>query len=163
MKTIVALILSCASVFAADTNDVRVVSTVKTNVELGSETTTDVFTRGGQTNLVRQAKTKAGAVQIRIHQFYHAGSLVGDFVAMPNSSGLRTEAGSPYGVAFEFGPSREMKSAVIGTKDGDILDRFICTNGVFYPDESSRIRKAKEFLGTVNQEAEQLIEKLRDK
>jgi hypothetical protein len=163
MSALIALILSCASVFAGATNDIRIVSTTKTNVQTGSVTITDVYTRNGQTNLVRDTKTKAGALQIRVHRFYHAGSLVGDFVAMPDSSGLTIEAGSPYGVSFEFGPSRELKSAVIGTKDGEILDAFACTNGVFYPDESSRIRKANAFMEGAKQEAEQLLDKLRDK
>jgi hypothetical protein len=180
MKIIVALILCCASAFAGDTNGVRVVSRVKTNVETGSVTTTDVFACDGQTNLVCQTKTKAGVVQIRIHRFYHAGSLVGDFVAMPDSSGFTTEAGSSYSMSFEFGPSREVKSAVIGTKDGEIFDVFTFTNGVFYPDESSRIRKANAFFGDLRgllspahvtntppedfgREVEQFIQKHRDK
>jgi hypothetical protein len=98
--------------------------------------------RGGQTNLLRNTKTKAGAVQIRIHRFYHAGQLVGDFIAMADSSGFTSEAGSSYSLSFEFWPSKEVRSAVIGSKDGVVLDAFNCTNGVFSPAESSVIQKA---------------------
>ena len=70
MKTFVALILSCVSVFGADTG-IRVVTTVKTNAETASIYTTDVFTRDGQTNLVRRTKTKACVEQIRIQRFYY--------------------------------------------------------------------------------------------
>jgi hypothetical protein len=148
MKTILALILCCGAVLAADTNEILVVSTAKTNAQSGSVTTTDVYLRDGQTNLVRDTRTKAGAVQIQIQRFYHAGYLVSDFMTMPNSSGLSVEAGSPYAVSFEFWPSKEVRSAVIGTKDGVILDAFTCTNGVFYPDSNSHISKANGFFGT---------------
>ncbi|GEM_PF-1249337 len=179
MRTFITLILSCASVLGAD-GDIRVVTTTKTNAEKASVSTKDVFTRDGQTNLVRNTKTKAGVVQIRIHRFYHGGSLVGDFVAMSDSSGFTTEAGSPYSVSFEFWASKEIRSAVIGTKDGVILDVFTCTNGIFSPVEGSVIQKAnaigadmkqlfnpehvrKTSPGEFVREAEDLIKKHKDK
>src|SRR5205085_368732 len=124
-------LLSFASVFGAD-GDIRVVTTAKTNAETASITTKDFYTRDGQTNLVRHTKTKAGVVQIRIHRFYHAGSLVGDYVAMSDSSGLTTEAGTPYSVSLECAASGSPKFVVIG-KEGVILDAFSYTNGVFSP------------------------------
>jgi hypothetical protein len=57
MKTILVLILCCGSVFAADTNNIRVVSAIETNVQAGSVITADVHARDGQTNLVRNTKT----------------------------------------------------------------------------------------------------------
>ena len=146
MRTFIALILSCASVLGADTG-IHLVTTAKTNADTASISTKDIFTRNGQTNLVRSTKTKAGAVQIRIHRFYHAGMSVGDFVAMPDSSGLTTEAGSAYSVSFEFDASHKPKSAVIGTKDGVVLDAFTCTNGVFSPADSAVIQKANALFG----------------
>ena len=141
MRTFIVLILSCVSVSAADIG-VRVVTTAKTNAETASIYTTDIFTRDGQTNLVRTAKTKAGTLQIRIQRFYHAGVLTGDYVATKDSSGFTTESGIPYSVSFEFWPSKDIRSAVIGTKDGTILDAFTCTNGVFSPVESSELARA---------------------
>lgn len=141
MRTFIVFILSCASVFGADTG-IRVVTTSKTNAESASIYTTDVFTRDGQTNLVRRTKSKAGEFQIRIQRFYHAGVLIGDYVAMKDSSGFTTEAGVPYSVSFEFWPSKDIRSAVVGTKDGTILDAFTCTNGVFTPMDISVITKA---------------------
>lgn len=141
MRAFIAFLLSCAAVFGAD-GDIRVVTTAKTNAETASITTKDFYTRDGQTNLVRHTKTKTGVVQIRIHRFYHAGTLVGDFVAMPDSSGLTTEAGTPYSVSLECDAARNPKSVVIGTKDGAILDAFSYTNGVFSPVESSTLAKA---------------------
>jgi hypothetical protein len=178
MKTFIVLILSCASVFGADIS-IRVVTTVRTN-DSGSITTMDVFTRDGQTNLVRYTSTKSGAVRIRIHRFYYHGLQSGEFVASPKSSGFTTEAGSPYSVSFEFWPSKDVRSAVIGSKDGVILDAFTCTNGVFYPADISAIRNANDIGGDVSKllapanvtnttpgefrnEVEQLIEKHQDK
>jgi hypothetical protein len=147
MRTFIVLILSCASVLGADTG-IRVVTTVKTNAEIAGIYTTDVYTRDGQTNLVRQTKTKAGVVQIRIQKFYHGGVLVGDYVAMKDSSGFTTEASIPYSVSFESGHSNELRSIVIGTKDGVILDAFSCTNGLLYPIDVIRIQQANELFGT---------------
>ena len=140
MRTFIVLILSCASIFGADTS-VCVVTTTNTGADKASIYTRDVFTRDGQTNLVRTTKTKAGKLQIRIQKFYHSGVLIGDYVAWKDSSGFITEAGIPYSVSFEFWPSKDVRSAVIGTKDGVILDAFTCTNGVFSPADSSVIAK----------------------
>jgi hypothetical protein len=146
MRTFIVLILSCASVLGADTG-IRVVTTVTTNAETSSIYTRDVFTRDGQTNLVRTTKTKGGMLAGRIQRFYHDGVLVGDYETFGDTSGFSTEAGSPYAVTFEFWPSKDVRSAVIGTKDGVILDAFTCTNGIFCPDESSRIAKANAIFG----------------
>jgi len=140
MRAFIIFLLSCASVLGAD-RDIRVVTTVHTN-DSGRVSTKDVFTRDGQTNLVRNTATKDGVVQIRIHRFYHDGSLVGEFVAMPDTSGFTTEAGTPYSVSLECDASHNPKSVVIATKDGVILDAFSYTNGVFVPVDSSVLSKA---------------------
>ena len=172
MRTFIVLILSCASVLTADTG-IRVITTAKTNAQSGAISTKDIFTRDGQTNLVRDTRTKAGVIRIRIHRFYHNGALLGDFVDMQDSSGFTTEVGSPYSMTFEFGDSKDVRSAVIGTKEGVVLDAFTCTNGLFFPVESSVITKANSDVRTLlapehvgetsredfGREAERLIEK----
>jgi hypothetical protein len=145
MRTFIIFILSCASVFGGDTG-IQVITTVKTNAETGNIYTTDVFTRDGQTNLVRSTMTKTGVVQIRIQKFYHSGVFVGVYTATKYSSGFYTEPSIPFSVGFEFRHSNELHSAVIGTKDS-ILDIFSCTNGVFYPAEAVRIQQANDLLG----------------
>jgi hypothetical protein len=114
----------------------------KTNSETKSIYKTEVFLRDGQTNLVRKTKIKAEVVQGTIQRFYHGGILIGDYVSMNDSSGFTTEADIPFSVSFEFWPSKDIRSAVIGTKDGQILDAFSCTNGLFFPCETSMINKA---------------------
>jgi len=177
MKALILLIVSCASVLGADLG-IRVASTVKTN-DAGSVSTKDVFTRDGQTNLVRNTKTTAGIVEIRVHRFYYQGLLVGDFIAFPESSSCTSKAGSPYSLGFQFGLTNEVKSAAI-TKDGVLLDAFMATNGVFYPAGISVIGKANDLGADVikllspanvtnttpaefNAEIEQLLEKHKDK
>jgi hypothetical protein len=140
MRTFIVFLLSCASVLGADSS-IFVASTVRTN-DSGTVSTKEVFTRDGQTNLVRNTATKRGVVQIRIHRFYHGGSLVGDFTAMPDSSGFTTEAGTPYSVSLECDASRNPKSVVIATKNAVIVDAFNYTNGVFVPVENSVLTKA---------------------
>jgi hypothetical protein len=165
MRTFIVFHLSCASLLGADTA-IRVVTTVKTNTGTAGIYTMDVYTRDGQTNLVRRTRSKVGtpgAVQIRIHRFYHGGLLVGDFVAMPDSSGFTTEAGSPYSVSFEFDASKNVKSVVIGTKDGVVLDAFTCTNGIFSPIESSLLTKANSVGSDVRGVIEELSGKSKKK
>jgi hypothetical protein len=151
MKTFIALILSCVSAFAADTN-IQFFATAKTNAETASIYTTEVFCRDSQTNLVRYSKIKNGKVQFRIQKFFHNGVVIGDYVAM-KTSGFNIEAGIPYSVSFEFWPSKDVRSVVIGTRDGVILDAFTCTNGLFLPADSSFITKANNF----NQDLSQLF------
>ena len=132
----------------------RVSSTAKTNAQSKAVTTIDTFTRAGQTNLVRHTKAKGSTVQIRIHRFYREGALVGDFVATPDSSGFTSAAGSPFSVSFEFDAMRHVKSAVIASKDGMIVDAFTCTNDVFSPVENSRIGKANATGKSLREEME---------
>ena len=162
MRAFIAHFLSCAPGFAADGN-IRVVTTAKTNAVTAIITAKDFYTRDGQTNLVRHTKTKAGVVQIRSHWFYHAGSLVGDYVTMPDSSGFTTEAGTPYSVTLECDASRTPKSLVIGTKVGVILDAFSYTNGVFSPVESSLLTKVNATGLQVRGEMEELSERSKKK
>jgi hypothetical protein len=162
----------------ADTG-IQVFTTARTN-ESGSVDTLDVFTRDGQTNLVRTTKTKAGFVQIRTHRFYHNGVRIGDYVTMgDSSSGFTVEGGCPYSVTLEFWPSKEIRSVVFGT-NAVTLDWFTCTNGVFSPVDSSLIGKANAFTEDLRpllspahvtnttpekfgREVEQFIQKQRDK
>jgi len=162
MRAFIVFLLSCAPVFAADAG-IQVVTTAKTNAETASVITKDFYTRDGQTNLVRHTNTKTGVVRIRIHRFYHAGTLVGDYVAMTDSSGFTTEAGTPYSVSLECDASRNPKSVVIGTKDGVILDAFSYTNGVFAPVESSVLTKANAAGSQTRAVMEELSERSRKK
>ena len=149
MKTLITFFLSCASVFAADTG-VRVATSTTTNAESASITTTEVFTRDGQTNLVRQTNTKDGVVGRRVHWFFRDGARLATYVvershdgwAGPASTEFFPESGSRYSVSLEFSPSNEsneVRYATIGKNDGYILDGFTCTNGIFHPDELSHI------------------------
>jgi hypothetical protein len=141
MKTIIVFILSCISVIGADTKDVRVITTTNTNTQPGILITFDVFTRDGQTNLLRDTRTQDGALRIRKQRFYHNGSLLGGYMTHPKSSVIYSAGSAPYSLSFQFDASNKMRSALI-TSNVVILDAFACTNGVFYPEDGSFIRKA---------------------
>lgn len=172
-------IVGCGHSVGAAQGVIRVSSTVTTN-ESGTVITRDVFTRDAHTNLVRTTRTMSGVVEMQDNLFYYHGLQVADFAVMAELSGFTTQAGSPYAVSFEFGPAKAVRSAVIGTDRGVILELFTATNGVFYPADSSLIRRANDIgedmskllspshvtntpPGEFRQEVEQLIEKHRDK
>lgn len=157
MKIPAVLFLSCALAHGMD-EGIQIFSSTKTNKEAASVSIREIFTRGGQTNLVRNTKTKAGVIQIQTHQFYHHNQLVGDFVTTQNASGFTTEAGTPYSMSFEFDKARKIKAVVIA-KDGALLDVFNYTNGVFIPIENAKIAKAN----SVGSEVQTAIQELREK
>jgi hypothetical protein len=143
MRIFIIFLLSCASVFGADSG-IQVVSTATTNTETATISMRDVFTRNGQTNLIRNTKTKAGAAQIRIHRFYHAGALVGMLTVTPDSMSTTSEAGCPFTLDFEYGPLHQLKYAAIVGQEGLLIDAFACTNGVLSPVPSSELSDVAE-------------------
>jgi hypothetical protein len=145
MKTLIILILSCASVFGADTS-IQVITTTNKYTQNAEMSTVEVFTRDGQTNLVRSTATEAGVVRLRMQQIYHGGVPVVGFTFMKDSSsGIVTEAGIPYQLIYGLGPSNELRSVVFATNH-IVLDAFTCTNGVLYPVESKEIQQFNMFF-----------------
>ena len=130
MKTFIVLMLLCVSALGAEA-DTHVLTLTKTNAEAGWVCTRDVFTRDGQTNLIRITNVRAGQVWW-VYHFFHAGQLVASFVADSTSSRFNTEV-SPYCVSLRYSQSGRIESAAIGTKDGVYLDEFSYSNGVFAP------------------------------
>ena len=162
MRAFTIFLVSCASVFGGDGN-IRIVTTVRTNVETASIYTKDFYTRDGQTNMVRHTKAKTGVIQIRIHRFYHAGSLVGDYVAMRDSTAFTTEASIPYSVSMEWDAFRNPKSVVISTKEGVILDAFSYTNRIFSPVENLILTNANSVGLEVRGAMDELRERSKNK
>jgi hypothetical protein len=150
MKAILLCMLSCLSVVAADTNRIQLFTTASTNAESGYLNTVDEFTRGGQTNLIRRTHTRGGVVVFRSQTFYHNGADLGGHIFNGSETIIGSTAGAPYPLSFVFDTSNKPRSAIIGTvrtnaAAGSItivtLDSFACTNGVFYPRDSSFIRE----------------------
>lgn len=150
VKTILVYILSCLSVFAAGTNDIRVVSSSYKIMPEDSLATVEVVTRGGQTNLVRNTHTKDGVVSFRSQDFYHNGTEVGSYIyqtaSRPDTTMVGSAPGAPYYFSVAFDVSNMPVSAHIMTTNFVMLDWFLCTNGVFYPADSSLIRQANSKL-----------------
>lgn len=141
MKTYLALILSCASAMGADTG-IHLLST--TNYAGNSHSVafqTDTFTRDGQTNLVRDTRTKDGALVVRIQSFYHDGQKIGYSLTAttPDVQDYVAEAESPYALSFRARSPHDTGFVYVRAKDGSYVDIFTCTNGVYFPAESSLI------------------------
>lgn len=130
MKTFIIFLLSCVSAFAADAG-IHVSSSAITNAETGAILTTDTFTRGGQTNLVRLTKVLGGKVVWRNQRFCHHGELVASFSFRDGDQWFSTAPKSPYQVVLTFLPSNEVKSVMIFGPG--FIDGFYPTNGVYYP------------------------------
>jgi hypothetical protein len=130
MKTFIVLLLLSVSALGAET-DIQVISQTTTNAEGGTGWTKDIFTRNGQTNLIRVTNVRPGQ-KWSVYHFYHAGQLVANFVADSASGRFNTEAG-PYCVSLTYGPSGQIVSAAIGDKAGTYLDEFGYTNGLLSP------------------------------
>jgi hypothetical protein len=111
-----------------------------------------VFTRDGQTNLVRS--TQKDGVRIWSDQvFYHDGKEVGEYSGDPCGMDFVSEGGSPYSIRYkscsirEAGcPDREPDSIIISDKNKIMVDWFICTNGLFYPVESRLIKEHNDAI-----------------
>jgi len=144
MKIILAYMLGCLSVIAADTSEIRVFTTFNTNTQPGILIALDEFTRAGQTNLVCDTRTKEGVLRIRTHRFYHDGLLIGEYSTNSlyayNRSGIISVAAAPYGFSVSFDSSNQMTAWITATNHL-ILESYRGTNGIFYPADSQTIAK----------------------
>ena len=149
MKTILLLILSCLAVFAEDTKEIHVTSYSYKIMPEDALATVEVFTRNGQTNMVRKTHTKDGVVLFRTHNFYYNGTEAGIYMfqtANGTNTVVGSTPGSPYFFNVGFDVSNKPRSAQIRGTNMVLLDWFLCTNGVFYPAESSLIQDANTKL-----------------
>lgn len=112
----------------------------------------DVFTRDGQTNLVRSTE-RDGARTWSCQIFYHDGKEVGEYRGNPCGMNFVSEGGSPYSISYQSGSirepgcsNREPDSIIIGDKNKIMVDWFICTNGLFYPVESRLIKERNDAI-----------------
>jgi hypothetical protein len=129
MRAFIIFLLSSVSVFAADTN-LLFSSTVTTN-QTGGVLTTETFTRGGQTNLVRITKSEQGVVVFRLQKFCHKGEPVAVFTFENGIQSFATAPKTPYQASLEFLPSKDVRCVMIF--GGGFIDGFYPTNGVYYP------------------------------
>lgn len=150
MKAIVGCLLCCLSVVAADTNAIRITTRMDSHVSPGYLVTYEEFTRGGQTNLLRVTSVKDGVTNTIAHNFYHQGVYLGRYSRGRGYTFINTAVGAPYVLAFVLDSSNQVRVASVSTTNYVILDSFTCTNGIFYPEDSSRFeesnKKTKDFL-----------------
>jgi hypothetical protein len=150
MKAIIVCLLSCLSVFAADPNEIRVITRTNTNASPGYLITYEEFTRGGQTNLLRITSAKDGVANSCAHNFYHRGVYLGRYSQGGGYTFINSAPGAPYMLGFVLDSSNQVRAASVTTTNYVTLDSFTCTNGIFYPEDSSRIeesnRKTRDFV-----------------
>lgn len=150
MKAITGFLLCCLSVFAADTNEIQVVTRTDTTVSPGYLVTREEFKRSGQINLLRFTTVKDGATNSWAHNFYHRGVYLGRYSEGSGHTFINSAAGAPYVLSFVLDSSNQVSAAFVSTTNYVILDAFTCTNGMFYPEDRSRFeesnRKLKDFL-----------------
>jgi hypothetical protein len=125
--------------------EIRAVTTTKTNLETQSVYTIDSYIRCGKTNLVSRTKFKEGSIQIRLQRIYRDGKLLGEVVndEVNGVFGVSTEPNSPYSLDFQFARDKTLRSVSVGT-NRVLVDAFTCTNGILFPVESSNLEKANE-------------------
>jgi len=84
------------------------------------------------------------------HNFYHQGTYLGRYSQGGGSTIVNSAANAPFVLTFVWDSSNQIRAASVTTTNYVILDSFTWTNGIFYPDESSRIeesnRKTKNAL-----------------
>src|ERR1039458_6598165 len=107
MKSIVGCLLVCLSVFAADTNEIRVVTRTDTKVSPGYLVTYEEFTRGSQTNLLRVTAAKDGLTNSTAHNFYHQGAYLGRYSQAGGYTFVNSAAGAPYVLTFTWDSSNK--------------------------------------------------------
>jgi hypothetical protein len=144
MKTIVGCLLGCLSVFAADTNEIRVVRWTNSHISPGYLVTYEELTRGGQTNLLRVTTFKEGVTNSIAHNFYHQGVYLGRYSQGDGYTIVNSAAGAPCVLGFVWDSSNQVRAATVTTTNHVMLDSFSFTNGIFYPDNSSRIEQSNE-------------------
>jgi hypothetical protein len=159
MKTFVFLFLSCASLLGAD-EGIRVVATTKTNATSDLVLTRAVFTRDGQTNLVRTTQTRQGKDESQSYKFYHDGFLVGEISSMEGFSVFEGASDCPYSLQGYYRTNGVIYQACICTKDGVLLDHFIVTNGVFWPAPRSDIQNLSKMTTAASRATAKMMEQI---
>jgi hypothetical protein len=150
IKAIIGCLLFCLPAFAADTNEIRVVTWKEAKGPPGYSVTCEEFTRSGQTNLLRITTFKDGVTNSITHNFYHQGTYLGRYSRADGNTFVNSAAHAPYMLNFVWDASNQIRGAGVMTTNYVILDSFTCTNGIFYPEDGSRIeesnRKTKDIL-----------------
>jgi hypothetical protein len=139
MKMSIILLLSCMPLFAADT-DIQITTTSQTNAEKNLVMTQEVFTRAGQTNLVRRTMYKAGSLEVRQQQIYHGGVRLAAITTGPSIFFIKTADGFPYSVSFDYLASNDFRMVGIWTTNETLVDAFNYKDGILSPVESSLIQ-----------------------
>ena len=146
MKALIVCVLFCVSLRAAETNDIQVLTTtspiVHADRSLDMLAIHEVFSRNGETNLIRDTHLKDGVVKFRSQTFYHQGANLGGYIYNGAEINIHSTPGVPYSLIFRMDSSNKPLAAIISTLHTNAgnppsitvvtLDSFGCSNGVFF-------------------------------
>ena len=141
MKTKIILLALMAAAAAA--GDVQMLVVVRTNA-VNRVTTTETFTRGGITNLIRDTTVRKGKMIHRRQRLYHSGILALDMVEMDDGLTWVAQSGLPFNVGTHLTPDGRLDNVNLMGSGVVTLDHFTVTNGLLYPIATADIKKANE-------------------
>ncbi len=130
-----------------EAQDIQVITTTKTNLETKTVIVTDTYMRSGKINLVCRNESRNGR-QARNQKVYHEGVLLGSVLEIDGIVGISTEPNPTYSLKFQFAADETLHPTALQSVMIDsnyfLVDAFVCTNGVLFPMETSKIKKAHE-------------------
>jgi hypothetical protein len=141
MKTEIILLALLVSAAVAD--DIQTSVSARTNAA-NRVTTTEAFTRGGITNLIRDTTVKNGKMILRRQRVYHGGMLALEMVDMDNGLTWVAHTGLTFEVGTHLTPDGKLDSVNLMGPDVVTLDHFTVTNGLLHPISTAAIKKANE-------------------
>ncbi|GEM_PF-2102707 len=108
----------------------------------------EVFLRSGKTNMIRVTAFEGTNMVSRLHRFLVDDKKVAMFWEHRGTSSFTVleEAGG-FMSDIEFGASNQVTMVSISTDGGRLVEAYGCTNGLFQPIDTARLKKANE-LGT---------------
>lgn len=141
MKTKIILLALLASAAVAD--DIQTSVSARTNAA-NRVTTTETFTRGAVTNLIRDTTVKDGKTILRRQRVYHNGMLALETVDMDNGLTWVAQTGLTFNVGTHLTPDGKLDSVNLMGPGVVTLDHFTVTNGLLHPISTADIGKANE-------------------
>lgn len=141
MKTKIILLALLASASVAD--DIQTCVSARTNAA-NRVTTTEAFTRGGITNLIRDTTVKNGKTLLRRQRVYHDGVLALEMVEMDNGLTWVAQTGLTFNVGTHLTPDGRLDNVNLMGPNVVTLDHFTVTNGLLHPISTADMKKANE-------------------
>jgi hypothetical protein len=110
-----------------------------------SEKVQEVFLRSGKTNMIRVTAFEGTNMVSRLHRFLVSDKKIAMFWEHRGTSSFTVLEVGGYMSNIEFGVSNQVTMVSISTDGGSLIEAYSCTNGLFQPIATARLKKANEF------------------